>query len=101
MGSPPLFTKPKSPGSLLKSFRKRFSSNGLKVSPSVETSPTARHPLSMAAAETDGPWVLGKLYRENVEEVAQQLSLIDAELLDAIDRRELEHCAWMKKSKVT
>lgn len=91
--------KLKSPGSLLKSLRKRFTSNRLKVSPVSSPTTSMQHPLAATPDETDfAPLVQKRLYMHSAKEVAEELTLMDAELLAKIERKELENGAWMKKA---
>ena len=43
---------------------------------------------------------LKKLHQFNPRDVADELSILDAEMLRQIDPKELEGGAWMKKDKV-
>ena len=44
------------------------------------------------------PLVPKKLYLQNAKEVAEELTLIDAELLAKIEHKELENGEWMKRA---
>lgn len=101
----PVQLKAKSPGKLLRSFKKRFSISAIASTDSLEDeSPFSSHVHPLADSdETDGPSVtlLGKLYAQSAQKIAEELTLMDAELLRRIERKELENGAWMKKqSKV-
>ena len=92
-------TKPKSPGSLLKLFHRKWASSATFKLDDV---------LSPSEDLIDGeeldlynkPNHL-KLYLQNPKEIAEELALMDAEIFKSIDISELHNEAWTKKTKVS
>ena len=55
---------------------------------------------SSVTADRHGETSVKKLHQFSPKEVAEELSLMDAELLRKIAPEELENGAWMKRDKV-
>ena len=88
-------SKPKSPGSLLKIFHRKWaSSNAFRVEDIMSSMENTDNELDLY----NRPTYL-KLYLQSPKELAEELTLIDAEMFHSIDQSELENGAWTKKTK--
>lgn len=89
-------TKPKSPGSILKIFNRKsgVSSYGL------EEYMSSMEEQDLKSVDVHNKPKQLKLYLQPPKQLAEELSLIDAELFCNIQQAELQDGAWTKKNKV-
>ena len=92
-------TKPKSPGSLLKLFHRKWASSATfklddVLSPSEDVIDGEELDLHNRPNHL-------KLYLQNPKDIAEELALMDAEIFRSIDLSELHNEAWTKKTKVS
>ena len=89
-------TKPKSPGSILKIFNRK---SGVS-SYSLEEYMSSMEEQDLKSVDVHNKPKQLKLYLQPPKQLAEELSLIDAELFCNIQQAELQDGAWTKKNKV-
>ena len=90
-------TKPKSPGSILKLFHRKATSNSLNLEELI----SSIEDTELTELDLHNKPNHFKLYLQNPRTLAEELTLIDAEMFRNIDISELQNGAWTKKAKVS
>lgn len=88
---------PKSPGSLLKRFNRRTGTSSLNL----ENFLLSMEESDISTVDVQNKPKQLKLYLQPPLQIAEELTLMNAEMFHEIDQKELENGAWTKKTKVS